>query len=240
MLVAAVVALIWANSLRGRTTAHLEIGPLDLEHWAADGALTLFFYLAGLELKRELLVGSLRKPADALVPVVAAARRRACRRSSTSSVNARDGALGGWAIPAATDIAFALAVLAVVGKRPADPAARIPADPGRGRRHDRHPHHRGLLHRDDPPDWLAGARSPRRFARLLQGCASEWLMYVPLAVATWWCMYESGVHATIAGVAMGLLTRVLPDAGEDRCAGRAPRAQADRRGPPASRCRSSP
>ena len=103
-----------------------QIGPLDLEHWAADGALTLFFYVAGLELKREFLVGSLRKPADALVPIVAAVcrgrhpgaglRRRQRRRRLTAD-------LEGWAIPAATDIAFALAVLAVVGSSLPTPAA---------------------------------------------------------------------------------------------------------------------
>jgi len=74
-LAAALVALIWANS--GWSSAYhsfigWDIGPLDLEHWGADGALTLFFFVAGLELKREFVVGSLRKPADAAVPVAAA------------------------------------------------------------------------------------------------------------------------------------------------------------------------
>ena len=71
VLVAAVVAVVWANSPLGdayQSFRHLQVGPLDLEHWAADGALTLFFFLAGLELKRELLVGSLRRPADAAGP----------------------------------------------------------------------------------------------------------------------------------------------------------------------------
>src|SRR5689334_20091081 len=73
-LLAAVVAVLWANLDAGgyHHVRGLDLGPLDLEHWAADGALALFFFVAGLELKRELLVGSLRRPADAAVPVVAA------------------------------------------------------------------------------------------------------------------------------------------------------------------------
>ena len=74
-VVAAAIALVWANSpWSGAYDAlrHLQVGPLDLEHWAADGALAIFFFVAGLELKREFVVGSLRRPADAAVPVVAA------------------------------------------------------------------------------------------------------------------------------------------------------------------------
>src|SRR4051794_38246760 len=120
VLAAALVAVVWANSPFAdsyESLRHLTLGPLDLEHWAADGALTLFFYLAGLELKRELLVGSLRRPADAAVPVVAAACGVALPALLYLGVNwsAEGGRPDGWAIPAATDIAFALAVLAVVG-----------------------------------------------------------------------------------------------------------------------------
>ena len=74
MLAAAVVAMVWANLDEASYEAlrHLQIGPLDAEHWAADGLLTIFFFVAGLELKRELTVGSLSRPAEALVPIVAA------------------------------------------------------------------------------------------------------------------------------------------------------------------------
>ena len=74
MLVAAVVALLWANlgPASYQAVLHLPFGPLDLEHWAADGLLAIFFFVAGLELKRELTVGALSKPAEALVPIVAA------------------------------------------------------------------------------------------------------------------------------------------------------------------------
>src|SRR5512139_1135283 len=121
VLAAAAVAVLWANSPFADAYESLRhwvpfpaIG-LDLEHWAADGALTLFFFIAGLELKRELLVGSLRRPADALVPVVAAIAGVAVPALIFTLTNLRGGDLAGWAIPAATDIAFALAVLAVVG-----------------------------------------------------------------------------------------------------------------------------
>src|SRR5919205_623581 len=74
MLVAAAVALLWANVGPGSYAAvgHLRLGPLDLAHWTADGLLAIFFFVAGLELKRELTVGTLARPAQALVPVVAA------------------------------------------------------------------------------------------------------------------------------------------------------------------------
>ena len=116
-LVAAVVALTWAN-VDFASYTHLReahVGPLSLEHWAADGALAVFFFVAGLELKRELLVGSLRRPADSMVPVVAACCGVAVPALIFLVANQGTDNLRGWAVPAATDIAFALAVLAVVG-----------------------------------------------------------------------------------------------------------------------------
>ena len=98
------------------TFQHFFLGPLDVEHWAADGALALFFFVAGLELKREVV--SVRC-GDPPTPWCLSSRRCAaspCRRSSMSASTWRARGLpDGWAIPAATDIAFALAVLAVVG-----------------------------------------------------------------------------------------------------------------------------
>ena len=220
VLVAAVLAVVWANSPWAEAyddLRHLELGPLDVEHWAADGALTLFFYLAGLELKRELLVGSLRRPADAAVPIVAALCGVAVPALVYLAVNttAADGRPGGWAIPAATDIAFALAVLAVVGgSLPTALRAFLLT----------------LAVVDDlvviviiavfytstiDLAWLGAAVGLLVVFGLLQWVRGEsWLWYVPLSLAAWWAMHESGVHATVAGVAMGLLTRVLPDEGE--------------------------
>jgi Na+:H+ antiporter, NhaA family len=221
MLGAALVAVVWANSpLAGAYVdlQHLRLGPLDLAHWASDGALTLFFFVAGLELKRELLVGSLRRVADAAVPVAAAAAGVAVPALVYTVVNLLgDGRLAGWAIPAATDIAFALAVLAVVGSSlPGQLRAFLLT----------------LAVVDDllviaviavfytstlnPLAVLAAGALLALYAVLQRLRVRSFAVYVPLAVACWWCMHESGIHATIAGVAMGLLTRVLPDESEPR------------------------
>ncbi len=222
VLLAALVAVVWANSPVADAydaVRHYQLGPLDLEHWAADGALTLFFFIAGLELKREFLVGSLRNPADAMVPIVAALAGVLTPAAIYLGINAwsglEGGTLEGWAIPAATDIAFALAVLAVVGRALPNQLRAFLLT---------------LAVVDDLiviaiiavfytsgvellPLALAGAGLVAYY--VLQRIRGEsWLWYVPLATAIWWFTHESGIHATIAGVAMGLLTRVLPDPGE--------------------------
>ncbi len=219
VLLAAVIAVIWANSPLGdlyQDVRHFKIGPLDVEHWAADGALTLFFYIAGLELKREFLVGSLRKPADAMVPIVAALCGVAVPALIFTAVNLSSGDLRGWAIPAATDIAFALAVLAVVGSSlPQQLRAFLLT----------------LAIVDDLiviliialfytselhlTPLMISAALLGVFALLQRIRGESWLWYVPLSIAAWWFMHESGIHATIAGVAMGLLTRVRLDPGEE-------------------------
>ena len=221
-LLAAALAVAWANSPWG--TAYLdlralELGPLDLEHWAADGALTLFFFVAGLELKREFVVGSLRRPADAAVPVVAAACGVAVPALIYVAVNltSSNGEPGGWAIPAATDIAFALAVLAVVGSNlPTSLRAFLLT----------------LAVVDDLiviviiAVFYTSTLHLEALAITFVAFGAWWiaqrarvstpLVYLPIAVAAWWFMHESGVHATIAGVVLGLLTRVRPDAHEHR------------------------
>ncbi len=222
-LIAAVVAAVWANIDAGsyHDLQHLGVGPLDLEHWAADGALALFFFVAGLELKREMLVGSLRRPADALVPVVAALAGVLVPAAVYFAVvllrGGGDDTLGGWAIPSATDIAFALAVLAVVGSSlPTQLRAFLLT----------------LAVVDDlvviiiiavfytdrlQLGWLTAAVLLLVSYGVLQRMRVRTsLLYLPVAAATWWCVHESGVHATIAGVALGLLTRVLPDDDENR------------------------
>lgn len=125
LLGAAVVALVWANSpwsAAYESLRTLKVGPaaldlhLDLQHWAADGLLAIFFYVAGLELKRELVVGQLREPSAAVLPVVAAVCGMVVPALVYLAVSsAAGGDLSGWAVPTATDIAFALAVLAVIG-----------------------------------------------------------------------------------------------------------------------------
>jgi NhaA family Na+:H+ antiporter len=222
-LMAAAVAVVWANVGEHSYDAvrSLQLGPLDVEHWAADGALALFFYLAGLELKRELLVGSLRRPADAAVPVVAAVTGVVVPAGVFVVVNLLAGGrasnLTGWAIPSATDIAFALAVLAVVGSALPSPMRAF------------------LLtlavvddlvviviiaafYSDsiDVVPLLVALAAFAAYASCQRLRIRTSIVYLPLALVAWWFLHESGIHATIAGVVLGLLTRVLPDADEER------------------------
>jgi NhaA family Na+:H+ antiporter len=221
LLAAAVAALIWANSPWHDSYHHLRdlhAGPLTVEGWAADGALTLFFYLAGLELKRELVVGSLSRLGEAVVPVVAAVAGMVMPALVYLAVNlsAGGGRPRGWAVPTATDIAFALAVLALVGS--SLPAAlraflltlAVVDDFG------------AILviaafftARVHVVPLLVSLVLVAMFYVLQRRRVRTAFVYVPLALAAWWFMHESGVHATIAGVALGLVTRVLPDAGEE-------------------------
>ncbi len=125
LLGATVVALILANT--GASTwyehlRHFAFGPsvlhlhLSLEAWAADGLLAIFFFIAGLELKRELVAGEMRRPSAALVPVAAALGGMILPALIYLAVNLGHPAARGWAVPVATDLAFALTVLAVTGR----------------------------------------------------------------------------------------------------------------------------
>lgn len=212
MLAATVVALLWANAAPAayEHVRHLHVGPLTLQHWAADGLLTVFFFVAGLELKRELTSGSLARPREALVPIVAAVTGMAVPAALYALVNLAHGAghVGGWAIPMATDIAFAMAILAVVGRGlPASLRAFLLT----------------LAIVDDLGAILVIATVFTQtihlpWLTLAVACALAWwllqrrrvdhpLLFVPLFLVTWWAMLQSGVHATIAGVALGLATR---------------------------------
>ncbi|MVA76931.1 Na+/H+ antiporter NhaA [Auraticoccus sp. F435] len=220
MLVAALVAVVWANVAGGSYEAvrHIGIGPLDLQHWAADGLLAIFFFVAGLELKRELVAGSLRKPSAALVPIVAAAGGMVVPALIYLGLNLAlpGGDARGWAVPMATDIAFALAILGIVGGNlPTSLRAFLLT----------------LAIVDDigaiaviavafttdlAPLWLLGAFACALAWWLLQRRRLDWWwLHVPLFVLCWWCMFSSGVHATIAGVVLGLLTRTSPEEGND-------------------------
>ncbi|MEU7578710.1 Na+/H+ antiporter NhaA [Streptomyces sp. NPDC041068] len=229
LLVAAVTALIWANTAGGSyesvRTFHLGPGSLGLDlsiqHWAADGLLAVFFFVAGIELKRELVAGDLRDPKAAALPVVAALCGMAVPALVYFLTNAfGGGSMDGWAVPTATDIAFALAVLAVIGTSlPSALRAFLLT----------------LAVVDDLFAILIIAvffTSDLNFAALggaVLGLAVFWLLlrkrvrgwyiYVPLALAIWGLMYNSGVHATIAGVAMGLMLRCHKEDGEQHSPG---------------------
>lgn len=231
LLVAAVAALIWANTPAltesYKTVRDFHIGPgflgldLSIQHWAADGLLAVFFFVAGIELKRELVAGDLRDPKAAALPVIAAL----CGMAAPAGVYALvttfgNGSMDGWAVPTATDIAFALAVLAVIGTSlPSALRAFLLT----------------LAVVDDlfaiiiiavfftsGIDFLAlggAVVGLALFWFLLRKGVRGWYVYVPLALAIWGLMYNSGVHATIAGVAMGLMLRCTRSEGEDHSPG---------------------
>ena len=227
MLVAAVVAVLWASSRWSASYEDLRttvVGPaalhldLDLATWAADGLLAVFFFVAGLELKRELVVGQLRDPAQAVLPVVAALCGMVVPALVYLAVSASDeSARPGWAVPMATDIAFALAVLAVLGSRlptslraflltlaVVDDLGAIAVI---------------AIGFTDDVDLLAlggAAVLLAVYVGLQHARWTPWPVVVPLAFATWALVHQSGVHATVAGVALGLATRVRTDPGERR------------------------
>jgi Na+:H+ antiporter, NhaA family len=235
LLAATAAALIWANSpaggvyqeLRELTVgfagAHLD---LTVGEWATEGLLAVFFFVAGLELKRELTVGELAGARRAVLPVAAAVGGMvvpAVLAFAVAGAVAEKAGGGGapgmdraWAIPVATDIAFALGVLALAGT--ALPAtARVFL--------------LGLAVVDDlGAIALIAVLFTDRVALGALGaagvlCLAYWwlqrrrvtspLLYVPIAVATWVAVHEAGIHATVAGVALGLLTRARPDTDED-------------------------
>lgn len=222
LLLAAAIAIIWANSpwsevyldLRdtkvGTEWGHLR---LSLGHWAADGLLAIFFFVAGLELKREFLVGELTSVRKAAVPVVAAIGGVVVPALAFVAVvqlmNGDAEAYRGWAVPTATDIAFALAVLAVIG-------SHLPSSL------------RSFLLTLAVVDDLIAitiiaifytadltvtplllALIPLAiFAALVQRRITHWWLLLPLAFATWALVHASGVHATVAGVLLGLVVPV--------------------------------
>jgi NhaA family Na+:H+ antiporter len=232
LIVGATVALVWANSpwagayeaLRdtriGPASLHLD---LTLGTWAADGLLAIFFFVVGLELKREFVAGDLRDPRRAALPVAAAVGGMAVPALLFVLVNlgAGNGALRGWAIPTATDIAFALAVLAVIsthlptGLRTflltlavVDDLLAITII--------------AFFYTEDlsPTPLLLAVLPIAVFGLLVQRRVRSWWLLLPLAVLTWVLMHESGVHATVAGVLLAFTVPVVrsqaaggPDAG---------------------------
>ncbi|WP_088290664.1 Na+/H+ antiporter NhaA [Kineosporia sp. A_224] len=233
LLAGALIALVWANSpwREGYSTMlGTTLGPawldglhlrLDVAAWAADGLLAIFFFVAGVELKRELVAGDLRDPAKAALPVVAAI----CGVLLPAGVYlafaaGESGTAQGWAIPVATDIAFALAVLAVLGSHlptalrsflltlaVVDDLIAITII--------------AVAYTSDlallP---LAGALVPLAAFALVtrRGITTPWLL-VPLAVTTWALVHASGVHATVAGVLLGFAVPVVARAGEEHSIG---------------------
>lgn len=224
LLAGAVVALVWANSPWSAGYAALSdtvVGPaalhldLTVAQWATDGLLAIFFFVVGLELKREMVDGQLRRPSTAIVPILAAVGGMAVPALVYTLVNTQaGGSPEGWAIPVATDIAFAVVVLTVFGKRlPTALRAFLLT----------------LAVVDDLLGivviavfyavglqlvWLlVSLATIAVFAVLVRRRTTAWVL-VPLAVAAWTFMHMSGVHATIAGVILGFTVPALARAGE--------------------------
>ena len=227
LLAATALALLWANlaedSYRSVWAATADLGPgwlhldLTLSEWASDGLLAVFFFVAGMEVKRELTVGELSTRRAAALPVFAAAGGMVVPALVVLAVSGGAAADGGaWAIPVATDIAFALGVLALAG-------AALPSGV------------RVLLLSMAVIDdlgaialvailftsglslaWLAGglAAGAVYWLSFRFRLDRAWLLWA-LAIAAWICIHASGVHATVAGIMLGLLTPVRPRAGEE-------------------------
>ncbi|WP_210503420.1 Na+/H+ antiporter NhaA [Nocardioides xinjiangensis] len=228
LLLAAAAALVWANSPWAasydslwHTHLALDVGPLhldeSLQHWVNDALMVIFFFVVGLEIKYELVNGDLRDPKAAALPIVAAVGGMLVPAGIYLALNPPGSAgSAGWGIPMATDIAFAVGVLGVLGRR-IPSAARlflltlaIVDDIG------------AILviavfyTSDLSLGWLAAALALLA-VMVLARRMRIWtiVVYVVLGVAVWFALLESGVHATLAGVAIGLLAPARPLLNED-------------------------
>ncbi len=219
MLVAAVVALVWANSPFHDGYEQLWETPLDislgqlvhldlsLREWVNDGAMAIFFFVVGLEIKRELVQGELRDRRAAALPAIAALGGMVVPALIYTAFNAGTDASSGWGIPMATDIAFAVGVISLLGRRVPTGAKlflltlAIVDDLG------------AILviaifyTADLAFSWLGVALVALVATYLLRRSDVRSLLpYVVLGLVCWYGLHESGVHATLAGVAFGFLT----------------------------------
>ena len=216
LMIAAAVALLWANSPwrdSYQALSEITIGPaaihldLSLATWAADGLLAVFFFVVGVELKHEIVAGSLRNVKHAAVPVLAAVGGMVVPALIFLAVIVFAGdrtAAHGWAIPTATDIAFALAVLAIFGRglpralrtflltlAVVDDLLAIIVI--------------AVFYTTDidPLMLVLALACVAVFAVLARMRTPRWWLLVPVAIVAWVLVHESGVHATIAGVLLG-------------------------------------
>jgi NhaA family Na+:H+ antiporter len=222
LLIAAIAAMLWANAPFGgsyesfwETELTLGFGEFsiteDLQHWVNDALMVLFFFVVGLEIKRELVVGELNDRSKAILPLIAAIGGVLIPGLIYISLNFGGEGAHGWAIPMATDIAFAVAVLALLGKR-------IPSGV------------RLLLlsiaiiddviailiiaifySKDISLVWLAAGAAGILLVYLMQRfeITRIWPYWV-VGIVVWVAFLSSGVHATIAGVILGLMTPAHP------------------------------
>jgi Na+:H+ antiporter, NhaA family len=222
LLGATMAAMVLANSPLGdsyeslwRTDLRIAIGSLevgqDARHWVNDGLMTLFFFVVGLEVKRELVTGELNDVRKAMIPVVAAVGGMAAPALVYLLFNAGGPGAAGWGIPMATDIAFAVGVLSLLSNRiPSGLKVFLLS----------------LAIVDDigaimlialfysggiELDWLLAAVGLITVIAMLRRLKVYWTpVYVAIGIFVWLATFESGVHATIAGAALGLLTPARP------------------------------
>ena len=224
MVVAAVVALVWANSAWSDSyfrlfEAHIDIGfggfhfhhlsELTVREWINDAMMVVFFFVVGLEIKRELVVGELKDPRSAAMPALGALGGMVVPAIIYTAFNLGGHAAHGWGIPMATDIAFAVGVVSMLGRRvPVGAKLFLLA----------------LAIVDDlgaiiviaifyteelALGWLLVAAALLGVVILMRRIDVRPISaYVIVGVGVWLAMLESGVHATIAGVALAMLTPV--------------------------------
>jgi len=221
LLAGALAALVWVNGwgvsgYEALWTTKLQIGigdltiDEDLRHWVNDGLMVFFFFLISLEIKRELVVGDLREPKAAALPIIAALGGVAVPVALFLAI-AGGEAREGWGIPMATDAAFALGVLAILGQRVGIGVKLFLVT---------------IAVVDDvlaicviaiaytgnlSAGWLLAALAAAMGVIAMRRLGVTAIAaYIPVGVALWVAMHESGVHATLAGVVLGLLTPAKP------------------------------
>ncbi|HET9442865.1 MAG TPA: Na+/H+ antiporter NhaA, partial [Acidimicrobiales bacterium] len=225
LLAATIVALAWANSPWSQSYADLwhtgvTVGrgswaiSEDLQHWVNDALMAIFFFLVGLEIKREVAAGELRDPRRASLPAFGAVGGMAAPALVYLLVAGEGAAAGGWGIPMATDIAFAVGVLALLGsKAPAGLKVFLLA----------------LAIIDDigaiaviavfyssgtSVAWMAAAAATLAAVLAVRRLGlTRPIAYIPLGAAAWYCTYRAGIHPTIAGVVLGVMTPAWPVGG---------------------------
>lgn len=218
LLLAAVVALVWANSAWADSYTSLWQTPVSigfgdwaltesLQHWVNDALMVIFFFVVGMEIKYELVHGDLKDPRQAALPMIAAAGGMAVPALIYAALNVGTPGAHGWGIPMATDIAFAVGILGLLGRRIPSGARlflltlAVVDDIG------------AILviavfyTADLAITWLLLAILGLGIVVLMQRLRmwNRWT-YVVVGLLIWFALLQSGVHATLAGVALGLLT----------------------------------
>lgn len=219
LLVAALLAIAVANSplqTLYEDTLQTHIAGLSVQHWINDALMALFFLLVGLEIKREAVVGSLSSWRARFLPGAAAVGGMAVPALIFVLVNRNDAAhLDGWAIPSATDIAFALGVLALLGSRV--PAAIRIMLVGIAIIDDLLAILVIALFYSDRPDYLWLGVSFALMVVLFgmnRMSVHSLIPYLVVGVALWFAVYQSGLHATLAGVVVALSIPTLGKSAE--------------------------